>query len=51
MYENKGDEEEVVKHIEGFKGLLDCQKDNGVISEFAYNTLVFQTNNLLEKWG
>ncbi len=50
QYENQGDAEKVVKHMEGFKFLLDYQKDNELLSEFAYNTLMYQADNLIAKW-
>lgn len=49
-FEKQGDAEKVVKHMRSFKDLLDNQKDNGVISELAYDTLISQANHLIEKW-
>lgn len=42
--------EKVVKHVEGFKGLLDYQKDNELISEKAYNALKDYADYLIMKW-
>lgn len=49
-FEKQDNADKVVKHMKGFKNLLDNQKDNGVISELAYDTLMSQANNLIEKW-
>src|SRR5699024_10283524 len=49
-FEDQGDSKKVVKHIGGFKALLDNQKENEKISTYAYNTLTNQANKLIEKW-
>lgn len=49
-YEENGLGKKVVKHMKGFKLLLDNQKENELISEKAYNTLKAETNDLIEKW-
>lgn len=49
-YENKKSDDKVIKHLKSFKPLLDSHLENGVISEDAYNTLVINTDALIEKW-
>lgn len=49
-YENQNNAEKVVKHMGGFKALLDNQKDNRFISDKAYHTLMDQANALIEMW-
>lgn len=49
-FENLGAAEKVVKHMGGFKDLIDYQQDNGLISEFVYSVLIAEANNLIEKW-
>ncbi|ASK64002.1 hypothetical protein CFK37_18495 [Virgibacillus phasianinus] len=49
-YEEKGLGGKVVKHIKGFKLLLDHQKENELISAEAYNMLKAGANALIEKW-
>lgn len=50
QYENQKKAEKVVKHMEGFKLLLDKQKENEQISESAYNKLKADADALVEKW-
>ena len=40
QFEKSGDNKKVVKHLEGFKNLLDYQKEEGQISDEAYETLI-----------
>ncbi|WP_425283918.1 FIMAH domain-containing protein [Lentibacillus halodurans] len=50
-YENQEEAEKVVKHMEeGFQDLLEYQRDNELISERAYNTLIAHTDYLIKKW-
>lgn len=46
-FEEKGAAEKVVKHMKGFKLLLDHQKKEELIS---YNVLKAPTDDLIEKW-
>ncbi|MBB6451284.1 M6 family metalloprotease-like protein [Geomicrobium halophilum] len=48
-YEEQGDTEKVITHMEGFKDLLDHQLDNVLISQEAFDTLYMYTNELIEK--
>ena len=50
QYEEKGQGDKVLKHMEGFKILLNQQKENNLISVEAYNVLMAKTSNLIEKW-
>lgn len=50
QYEGKELKEKVVKHIKGFIQLLDYQKENGLISEQAYETLRIDSNSLMKQW-
>lgn len=49
-FEKQEKGEKVVKHTEGFKALLDHQKDEGSIDQEAYNRLQRDANYLIEKW-
>jgi hypothetical protein len=49
-YEDKELSGKVIKHMGGFKVLLDHKKDNNMISDNAYNTLKKDANTLIEKW-
>ncbi|MBT2669705.1 hypothetical protein J7E95_02700 [Streptomyces sp. ISL-14] len=40
----------VVKHIKSFNKLLGKHKEDGLISEDAYNTLKTCTDSLIKKW-
>lgn len=50
LFEKQEAGEKVVKHMEGFKRLLDYQKDYELISEKAYNTLKDYTDFLIGMW-
>ncbi|MBB6449580.1 N-acyl-D-aspartate/D-glutamate deacylase [Geomicrobium halophilum] len=49
-YEYQEEAEKVVQHMEGFKDLLNHQKDNALISDEAFDILSSQGENLIEKW-
>lgn len=49
-YEEKGLAEKVVKHMRNFESLLSHEKDEGLISEKAYNRLKIGVESLIEKW-
>ncbi|MCM3110858.1 M60 family metallopeptidase [Lederbergia lenta] len=49
-YEEQGADEKLVKHMEGFKLLLDQQKEKELISERAYKRLKADADLLLMKW-
>lgn len=49
-YEEKGLMEKGIKHMEGFKRLLDHQKENKSISNKAYNSLKTDANALIGSW-
>lgn len=50
-FEKQEEAEKVVKHMEqGFKDLLNYQKDNEYISEEAFNSLQTQADALVAKW-
>lgn len=49
-YEKQEDTEKVVKHMYGFKDLLDHQKENSLISEKAYDSLANASEIMIEKW-
>ncbi|GIN74460.1 hypothetical protein J14TS2_49350 [Bacillus sp. J14TS2] len=46
---NKADK--VVKHMKGFKGLLDQQKNDKLISSKAYSVLSKETDAMVEDWS
>ncbi|MBS4208685.1 discoidin domain-containing protein [Bacillus sp. FJAT-50079] len=50
LYEKQNASEKVVKHMEGFKLLLDQQKTKGGISEQAYNKLKVGADSLIVTW-
>ena len=50
QYEDKGLKEKVVKHMKSFIQLLDHQKENGLISEEAYETLSSESKSLMKQW-
>ncbi|WP_420856188.1 FIMAH domain-containing protein [Virgibacillus halotolerans] len=50
QYEDKGLKEKVVKHMKSFIQLLDHQKENGLISEEAYETLSSDSKSLMKQW-
>ncbi|WP_170848185.1 serine hydrolase [Lentibacillus halodurans] len=49
-YEENEQVEKVIKHMEGFKQLLNYQKENEIVSEEAYNTLYSDAESLIENW-
>ncbi len=49
-YEEIKDTEKVMKHLQGFQDLLDYQKQNQLISEDAYTTLINDSAYLVNKW-
>lgn len=50
QYEEKDQAEKVVKHMNGFKLLLDHQREDKLISVEAYETLKTDAAYLIEKW-
>ncbi|WP_373895240.1 M14 family metallopeptidase [Virgibacillus natechei] len=50
QYEKKGKTEKIIKHMNGFKTLLDHQIDNDLISENAYSYLKTSADSLIEVW-
>ncbi|MFJ7936078.1 alpha-L-fucosidase [Sporosarcina sp. NPDC096371] len=50
QYEKQESVEKVVKHMQGFKVLLDYQRENELISDRAYHILQENTDNLIEKY-
>ncbi|WP_164220023.1 M14 family zinc carboxypeptidase [Virgibacillus sp. YIM 98842] len=48
LYEERGQAEKVVHHMEGFKVLLDHQKE--LISDKAFNILQADADSLIKKW-
>lgn len=49
-YEEIGSVEKAVKHMKGFKVILNQQKENELISEKAYNVLKADADYLINKW-
>lgn len=49
-YEMNEVADEVIKHLKGFKQLLDQKKDNKRVNERAYNNLKRNANALIQKW-
>ncbi|MGY0692504.1 S8 family serine peptidase [Virgibacillus sp. FSP13] len=49
-YADKGDLEKAVKHMNGFKQLLQLQQDNKLIDKKAAKTLETHATNLIKKW-
>lgn len=49
-YEEQEQAEKVIKHMKGFKHLLDHQKDNAMMSEEAYKVLYADSELLIKKW-
>lgn len=49
-FEENGSSEKSVKHLKGFKQLLDHQKEKELISEKIYKTLKADADYLIEKW-
>lgn len=50
QFEKTNKADKVVKHLKGFKKLLDHQKNNDLISDKAYNQLTNDADSLIEKW-
>lgn len=50
LYEKQGAAEKVIKHMEGFKVLLDHQEENSLISERAYEILKDNADALIDYW-
>ncbi|WP_088052765.1 glycerophosphodiester phosphodiesterase [Virgibacillus dakarensis] len=50
QYEEKGLHEKVIKHMNGFNTLLNQQKENGLISDRAFNVLLDEATFLIGKW-
>jgi|GEM_PF-576300 len=49
-YEEQEAAEKVIKHVSGFKDLLNHQAENDLISDKAYNILKNDADALIEKW-
>lgn len=49
-YEEKGSTKKTVKHMQGFKRLLEQQQENKLISEKASNLLHSHADHLLKEW-
>jgi adenine deaminase len=49
-YEEKEQAKKVIKHMKGFKQLLEHQRENKLISEKAYNALKEDADSLIKKW-
>ena len=49
-YETQGSAEKVLKHMQGFKQLLDYQRENELISNRAYQSLKANADYLIKKW-
>ncbi|MEW9676815.1 glycoside hydrolase family 3 protein [Lentibacillus sp. L22] len=49
-YEQKEAVKKVVKHMQGFKAMLDAQKENDTISHKAYSYLETETEKLIMDW-
>jgi alkaline phosphatase len=50
-YEQTGSMDKAVKHMNGFKTLLEQQKENELISENAHDSLNAGADDLIEQWG
>ncbi|KRG11877.1 hypothetical protein ACA29_14405 [Lederbergia galactosidilytica] len=50
QFEKKGSAKKVIKHMEGYKELLDYQLDNELISKGLYGILMATTNSIIEYW-
>lgn len=50
LYEEKEAAEKVVKHMEGFKYLIDYQLDNELISNEVFNILQTKADDLIKAW-
>jgi hypothetical protein len=49
-YEDQGEAEKIIRHMEGFQVLLNHYKDNELVSDEAYDLLIENSNKLIEKW-
>lgn len=49
-YEDTGKIDKVIKHFNGFKKLLDFNRDSELISNEAHESLIEKTNLVLDKW-
>ncbi|UJL46968.1 DUF4982 domain-containing protein [Virgibacillus sp. NKC19-16] len=49
-FEDVGQADKVVKHMESFNHLLDHQNEDDLISKKAYNNLKYKADTLIEKW-
>ncbi|GAA0591617.1 hypothetical protein GCM10009001_04670 [Virgibacillus siamensis] len=49
-YEKVEDTGKVVKHLKGFKKLLNYQKEEGLITDKAHSSLISGTNKLIKEW-
>ncbi|WP_373308302.1 FIMAH domain-containing protein [Virgibacillus salexigens] len=50
QYEEQGQAAKVRKHLNGFKLLLDQQKEEQNITEAAYKSLMDYTNDMMNQW-
>ncbi|WP_100012709.1 D-alanyl-D-alanine carboxypeptidase/D-alanyl-D-alanine-endopeptidase [Lentibacillus sediminis] len=50
QYESSESIGKAIKHLNGFKALVEHQKDSELISEAAYEALMATSDNLLSKW-
>src|SRR5690625_254790 len=50
-YEKEENSEKMIKHLQGFKVVLDDQLENELIEREAYNRLNNDTNTLLDRWN
>lgn len=49
-YEEERSFDKAIKHMKNFKMLLDHQKENGQISDKAYQTLMDDTESMIKQW-
>lgn len=49
-YEDRGAADKVVKHLNGFKDLLNHYADNEIITDHIFDSLSLQADLLIEKW-
>jgi|SRR5690625_1194890 len=49
-YENKNSKSKVIKHLKGFKSLLEYHHQNGTMTDEAYRKLNERTDYLMYKW-
>ncbi|GAA0591603.1 hypothetical protein GCM10009001_04650 [Virgibacillus siamensis] len=50
QFVNKKENVKIIKHLKGFKVLLDYQKERKLITDKAYSSLMTGTDDLIEKW-